>query len=73
MPLTNAGGTVTLNLENDGIYYSGTALMMNTMIYPNTNISLSTPSEVVFEAGVQVSISSTLFLMHSSSPSLTFF
>ena len=34
--------------------------MMNTMIYPNMNISLSTPSEVVFEPGVEVSISSTL-------------
>ena len=49
-----------LTLENDGSFYSDTTLMMNTMIYPNMNISLSTPREVVFEPGVEVSISSTL-------------
>jgi len=49
-----------LSLDNDGSYYSDTTMMMNSMIQPNTSISLSTPSEVIFESGSEISINSTL-------------
>ena len=52
--------SLQMDMDHDGIYYSDSTLMMNSTLQSNTHLSLSSPEEVIFDAGSTISEGSLL-------------